>query len=53
MYARLSGGTLAATGATTPLFGLSAGWTVVAAVTLVVAGLAVLRLIPRRRAVRR
>jgi len=53
MYSKLSGGLAAAGAASTPFWGIGTGWTVVLAVTVLVAGAALFRLIPKRRSGRR
>lgn len=52
MYGQVAGGTIATGGGALALTGLNTMWTLVLGVTLVVAGLAVMRLMPRRRRVR-
>jgi hypothetical protein len=52
MYGQVAGGTAAAGGAGLALTGMNTMWMVVLGVTLLVAGLAVMRLMPKRRRVR-
>jgi hypothetical protein len=52
MYGQVAGATTAMGGAGLALTGFNTMWTAVLGVTLVVAGLAVMRLAPKRRRVR-
>jgi predicted phage tail protein len=52
MYSNIAGGSVVAGGAGLAVTGFNTAWTVVAGVTLIVAGVAVMRLLPRRRRVR-
>jgi hypothetical protein len=49
MYGQVAGGSAVASGGALALTGLHTAWLLVAGLTLVVAGLALLRLMPRRR----
>ncbi|GAA3337270.1 hypothetical protein GCM10020358_12910 [Amorphoplanes nipponensis] len=52
MYGQVAGGSAVAGGGALALTGYNTVWTVVAGLTVVVAGLAVMRLVPKRRRVR-
>lgn len=52
MYGSLGGGSAAVGGGVLAVTGFNTMWALVAGVTLMVAGLAVLRLVPKRRRIR-
>jgi hypothetical protein len=52
MYGQVAGGSATVGGGALALTGFNTVWTLVAGVTLMVAGLAVMRLVPKRRRVR-
>lgn len=47
MYGRIAAGSVAGGAATLPVTGYSIGWTVVAGLTLLLAGVVLFRLVPR------
>jgi hypothetical protein len=52
MYGQVAGGSAAVGGGALALTGLNTVWVFIAGLTLLVAGLAVMRLVPKRRRVR-
>ncbi|GAA3954323.1 hypothetical protein [Actinoplanes auranticolor] len=52
MYGQVAGGSATVGGGALALTGFNTVWTLVAGLTLLVAGLAVMRLVPKRRRVR-
>lgn len=52
MYGRIGAAAVGGGAATLPVTGFSIGWMIVAGVTLLLAGVVLVRLLPRRRASR-